>query len=210
MVLYFRKRKHLKVTFRVLWFTDYGLSLDWAGIDHRLNRLWKHLCVPKIIPYKVKINKIAFCMVPKSVRFNHILPFHRLILLGQIYQGSNFSAHGLKSAPERSNLIIFEISVNLVKKYFAYGGVGVTLSCHGFSSIFSVSDCQCSASQCYKYQSFRGLRQPLYPGRFGSHDRAFQPLKPSPAWNPVLSVYTAGLIRKGSGDNDNQDDDDDE
>ena len=44
---------------------------------------------------------------------------------------SNFSARGLKSAPERSNLIIFEISVNLVREYFAYGG-GVTLSCHGF------------------------------------------------------------------------------
>ena len=39
-------------------------------------------------------------------------------------QGSNFSARGLKSAPERSNLIIFEISVNLVKKYFAWGGRG--------------------------------------------------------------------------------------
>ena len=24
--------------------------------------------------------KISICMVPKSVRFNHILPFHRLIL----------------------------------------------------------------------------------------------------------------------------------
>ncbi len=76
--------KHLKVTSRVLWFTDYGLSMDWAWIDHRLNRLWKHLCVLKIIPYKAKIIKSSICMVPKWVRFNHILPFHRLILLKTI------------------------------------------------------------------------------------------------------------------------------
>ncbi len=43
-------------------------------------------------------------------------------------QGSNFSARGLKSAPERSNLIIFEISLNVMRKYFAYGGVGVKMA----------------------------------------------------------------------------------
>ena len=36
-------------------------------------------------------------------------------------QGSNFSARGLKSATERSNLIIFRNSVKLVTKYFVYG-----------------------------------------------------------------------------------------
>ncbi len=36
--------------------------------------------------------------------------------LSENIQGSNFSA------PERSSLVIFEISVNVVRKYFAYGG----------------------------------------------------------------------------------------
>ena len=37
-------------------------------------------------------------------------------------QGSNFSARVLKSAPRRSTLIISEISLNVVRKYFEYGG----------------------------------------------------------------------------------------
>ena len=53
--------------------------------------------------------------------------------LPAVLQGSNFSARGLKSAPGRSNLVTFEISLNLVRKYFAWGGgVGVTLSWYGF------------------------------------------------------------------------------
>ena len=69
------------------WHLEYygSLIVDWAWIDHRLNRLWKHLCVLKIIPYKVKIIKIGICTVPKSGRFNHILPFHRLILIERSY-----------------------------------------------------------------------------------------------------------------------------
>ncbi len=38
---------------------------------------------------------------------------------------------GWNQPHERSNLIIFEISVNLLRKYFAYMGVGVILSCQG-------------------------------------------------------------------------------
>ena len=59
------------------------LIMDRAWIDHRLNHFWKHLRVPKIIPYKVKIIKINVWTVPKLVRFNmfnQILPLSRLCL----------------------------------------------------------------------------------------------------------------------------------
>ncbi len=42
-------------------------------------------------------------------------------LCGIFTQGSTFSARLEKSAPDRSNKIIIEISVKLVGKYFAYG-----------------------------------------------------------------------------------------
>ncbi len=70
----------------------YGtLIMDWAWIELGLNRFWKHFCVLKIIPYMVKIIKISIWMVPKSVRFNQILPFHRLFLLQRTNNRSLFS-----------------------------------------------------------------------------------------------------------------------
>ena len=82
--------KIIKVTSTVLWYTDYGLSMDWSQIE----QFWKHLCVPKIIPYtEVKIIKISICMVPKSVRFNHILPFHRLCLHSSSKETKLFWTH---------------------------------------------------------------------------------------------------------------------
>ena len=65
--------------------------VDWAWIEHGLNRFWKHFCVLKIIPYMVKIIKMNICMAPKLVRFNQILPFHRLFLMHNEDYGKPFS-----------------------------------------------------------------------------------------------------------------------
>ncbi len=56
----------------------------------------------------------------KSITMFFLLSRHAPISAAAFlyHQGSKFSARGLKSAPERSNLTIFEISVNLVRKYF--------------------------------------------------------------------------------------------
>ena len=63
----------------------------------------------------------------KSITMFFLLSRHAPISAAAFlyHQGSKFSARGLKSAPERSNLTIFEISVNLVRKYFAQGGRGI-------------------------------------------------------------------------------------